>query len=225
MTPTALPTVDSAGEPTVVPSSGGQQLYFPLIMNAQSGGIRSGSFETVGPESGWSEFSLQQRVLIRGNQATVAMAHTGSHLVEMGSTRREVAYVYQDTRISATAPILEYWYMIQSEDDCGYDFGGVVVNDIVVDKFDLCLATTTPQWYRRLVNLSYFAGMAVTLEIRGETDRFLDSTLLIDDVSLRNFSATVSAAANDPVMEALNQPIQRADRAAPLWIADERSAP
>ncbi|MCB0126118.1 MAG: hypothetical protein KDE58_27865, partial [Caldilineaceae bacterium] len=88
----------------------------------------------------------------------------------------------------------------------------------------LCAATASSGWQRRLINLSRYAGMEVTIEIRGETDRFLDSVLLIDDVSLRSFGTTVSAAAADStIVEALDQPVQRQSRADRLWSVTERS--
>jgi len=222
-TPTAIPTIDSASEPTAIPFQVVQQIYIPHIFNADSNSVRGGSFESNGTETAWIEFSLQQQRLIQENHTSAAAARTGTRLVQLGNIRREVAYVYQHVMISADSPILEYWAMIHSNDDCGYDFGGVVVNDIVVDKFDLCQAMASTSWHRRLVNLSDFAGMAVTLEVRGETDRFLDSLLLIDDVRLRARNGAVQAAGEEAIATTIHQPIQRTDRSERIWPENERA--
>lgn len=222
-TPTAIPTIDSASEPTVVPSQIVSRIYFPHISNAGTNGVRGGSFEVTGAEEAWTEFSLQQQALIRENHKSIAAAHTGTRLVQLGNIRREVAYVFQTVTVSAKAPILEYWVMIRSNDDCGYDYGGVVVNDIVVDKFDLCQATESELWQRRLVNLGEFIGMSVTLEIRGETDRFLDSLVLVDDVRLRALNSVAQVVTGEDIVAAsLNQPIHRTDRADRIWALAER---
>lgn len=145
--------------------------------------LLNGDFE-AGQGSGWSEYSLQsQSLLIHSDVATVA-AHSGTALAKLGGARSEVALVEQRVTISADAPLLQFWIQIQSGDDCGYDFGGVVVNDTVVNQFDLCRSGVTPEWQRRQVDLSDYIGKTVTLEIRAETDGFLDSVLYVDDVAL-----------------------------------------
>lgn len=217
-TPIMLPTVDSASEPTAAPAQAVQMIYFPLVANASSGGIANGSFEMGGESQIWAEFSLQGRSLVRENYASSTTALTGNWLVELGNIRREVAYVYQTIVLPTNAPLLEYWYKIQSEDDCGYDYGGVVIDDIVIDRFDLCLGTATGQWQRRIVDLRDYAGKRVTLEIRGETDRFLNSVLYVDDVRLRSFDGLIAAAtAAEGIRAPLNQPVNRQQRADRLW--------
>jgi hypothetical protein len=87
--------------------------------------------------------------------------------------------------VSAQRPYLVYWHWIASEDDCGYDFGGVVINEsVVVEGYELCNAKNTNGWLRRAVNLSAYAGQTVWVEIRAETDDSLNSNLFVDDVSL-----------------------------------------
>jgi bacillopeptidase F (M6 metalloprotease family) len=67
---------------------------------------------------------------------------------------------------------------------CGFDFGGVLVNNTTVDQFDLCGAADTNGWVQRSVDLSAYAGQNVALQIRVETDSSLNSNLFIDDVAL-----------------------------------------
>jgi hypothetical protein len=207
----------------VLPAKALTYLYFPLVAKGNFFGIHSGSFEAAS-NSSWREFSLQGRLLVHQSAATGLEARTGSRLVMLGGIRREVAYVYQTVNIPTTAPILEYWVLIRSADDCGYDFGGIVLDDRVIDKFDLCQTTATTTWQPRRVDLSRYAGATVTLEIRAETDRFLDSTLFVDDVNLVTFAATVSAAALDApvVAQPLDQPVLRQTEGDRIWHTPER---
>jgi hypothetical protein len=79
---------------------------------------------------------------------------------------------------------------IASEDYCGYDFGGVMVDNTVVDQFDLCSNTDTSGWVRRTVDLGAYAGQNVALQIRAETDDLYNSNLFVDDVALTNAAGT-----------------------------------
>ncbi len=223
VTPTALAALEPISRPTVLPAQALTYLYLPLIAKGNFFGVHSGSFEANGSSS-WQEFSLQGRTLVHQSATIGIEARTGSRLVMLGGIRREVAYVYQKVNIPTTAPILEYWVLIRSADDCGYDFGGIVLDDRVIDKFDLCQTTTTTTWQPRWIDLSRYVGTTVMLEVRAETDRFLDSTLFVDDVNLVTFAATVSAAAIDaPVIaQPLDQPVLRQTEDERLWHTPER---
>jgi hypothetical protein len=94
----------------------------------------------------------------------------------------------------------------------------------VIDKFDLCQTNTTTTWQPRRVDLSRYAGATVTLEVRAETDRFLDSILFVDDVNLVTFAATIGAAAVDAptIAQPLDQPVLRQTEGERLWHTPER---
>jgi hypothetical protein len=180
------------------------QIFFPIIAKVNTNGLTSGSFEAANSSnSNWGEFSLQGRPLIQSHTAVGLEPHGGQRLAKLGGIRREVAYVYQSLTIPTATPVLGYWIFIQSEDDCGYDFGGVVIDDRVVDKFDLCQPTATAQWIQRRVDLRQYAGETVMLEIRAETDRFLDSALFVDDIDLLSIEAAFNAANSTSVATGL----------------------
>ncbi len=80
-------------------------------------------------------------------------------------TYDDISYVQQQVTISAVTPYLIYWHWIASEDFCGYDFGGVLVNGSSVDEYDLCDSADTGTWVRRSVNLSAYAGQSVYFAI------------------------------------------------------------
>lgn len=119
--------------------------------------------------------------------------HAGQWLAWLGGDHNEISYIRQSVTVAAGASILSYWAWIASEDECGYDAGGVLVNSTVVNQFDLCSGTSTGDWVRRMVNLGAYAGQTVTLQFRVETDGSLNSNLFIDDVSFTNATGTVNA--------------------------------
>jgi hypothetical protein len=106
-----------------------------------------------------------------------------------------------------------------------------LVNNVVVDKFDLCTTTGTKGWKLRTVNVNAYAGQTVELQIRAETDSLTPSILLVDDVTL---SGAFQAAELVPPADFLADPLPKADdnvqsaEQAPepegvrLWIPAER---
>jgi hypothetical protein len=80
-------------------------------------------------------------------------------------------------------PVLSFWYQSRSQDECGYDFGGVVVNDHVEQRIDLCLSQAQLTWQLLRVNLSEYAGETVVLQVRGEMDGSVASSFYVDDLT------------------------------------------
>jgi hypothetical protein len=144
----------------------------------------NGDFEQ-GWEVGWEEYSTHGWAIILPFQYLPEAPHSGNWAAWLGGDNEELSLVAQEVTIQSGAPYLVYWYWINSEDECGYDFGGVVVNNAtVVDIFDLCAAQNTHGWVRRSVNLSAYVGQTILFDIRTETDEALISNMLLDDVSL-----------------------------------------
>lgn len=222
MTPTRTPTGTSTRTPTVTPTVTGTpptptatfrpQAYLPLVNRANTptptrtptatptlpaappGGIVNSGFEQ-GRGVGWQEYSAKGWTLIMNSGYPSGISpHGGQWLAWLGGDHEEISYVRQNVTIAAGASVLSYWVWIRSEDICGYDYGGVLVNSTVVNRFNLCSSSATSGWVRRTVSLGAYVGQTVALQLRVETDGSLYSNLFIDDVSL------VSAA------EVFNQP-------------------
>jgi len=153
---------------------------------------------------GWTEYSaLGYDLIMNGSFPGTVAPHSGQWAAWLGGDDDEISYVSQLVTIQPDSVILGYWVWVASQDYCGYDFGGVIVNNTVVDKFDLCEDTTTDGWVRRTVDLGVYAGQSVTFQIRAETDFSLNSNLFVDDVTLSN-AATIllrPAPRPRPVME------------------------
>jgi len=188
-TPTTTPT------PTMIPTRPPAEVFMPFVSRNIFATLANGTFEAG--RSGWSEFSLREERLILPAQTAQLAAHSGEWIAWLGGISREVSFVQQQVTISRQTPVLQFWYWITSLDDCGYDFGGVVINGTVADKFDLCRATETGGWRLRSVDLSSYIGQTVELQIRAETDSLVPSNLFIDDVT---YSVTALAAQTEPLL-------------------------
>ncbi len=186
-TPTLIPTAPPSATPTLaataLPTFQGRIIYLPLVIHNEVLALHNGSFEE-GVTQGWSQYSLQGAPLILSDAAADVTPHSGTWLAKLGGHKSEVAFVYQNVTVTRAAPILEFWRWIESTDSCGYDFGGVIVNGIIVDQFDLCESKATVRWQLRRVDLRAFVDMTVVIEVRAETDKMMHSTLWIDDIGL-----------------------------------------
>jgi hypothetical protein len=178
-------TVSSA--PSHAPT-GPSKLFLPIVIKQEPppsvNVIVNGNFEQ-GASVGWQEFSLNGWPLILDDSYLPIIPRSGSWAVWLGGDIDEISYVAQQVTVPASYSTLRFWYWIASEDACGYDFGGVVVNNsTVVDQFDLCAATSTGAWVQRSVSLGAYAGQNIQIQIRVETDNSYNSNLFVDDVSL-----------------------------------------
>jgi hypothetical protein len=170
------------------------RIYLPLVRKnpANSGSdFVNGNFEAG--STGWTQYSSHGWALIRTSFPGSVRPHSGNWAVWLGGDYNDISYVRQQVTVPPSRPYLAYWHWIASEDLCGYDYGGVVVNNTVVNSYTLCSANNTGGWVKRTVNLSAYAGQSVSLQIREETDGSLNSNLFVDDVA---FQATASAQAS-----------------------------
>jgi hypothetical protein len=166
-TPTPTPPVTSTPPPTSTP--------VPAICN--------GDFEQG--RTCWLEDSSNGYALITDNFEGIINAHSGSWGAWLGGDYDETSIIYQQITVPTGSPRLSYWYWIGSSDFCGYDVGGVAINEDVVDGFWLCQSNNTGAWVQRTVNLSAYAGQSVTLYILAGTDGTFNSNLFIDDVQIQ----------------------------------------
>jgi len=179
--------------PVVMEITGGLSPYFlPLGMRSFRGdgaGIVNGDLED-GPTA-WVEYSKNGWDLIVDNLPGIVTPHSGAWAVWLGGDYDELSYVEQQVTVPPSSPYLAYWHWISSEDTCGHDFAGVIIDgSAVVDVYDLCQSANSGWWVKHFVNLSAYAGQSVFLQIRAETDSSHYSNLFVDDVA---FQATPSS--------------------------------
>jgi len=189
-----------------------RRTYLPAVNRAlpPADGLRNGDFEQ-GRDAGWQEYSTHGwPIIVHADQLPVA-PYSGRWATWLGGDNEEISAIWQSATVPATNAALSFWYWIASEDGCGYDFGGVVINgSSVVDVFDLCTDANTHGWRQRTVNLQSYAGQSVEIQIRAETDSSLNSNLFVDDVALGTSSA-------------FQQPGERHEQSASGSTADKRT--
>jgi uncharacterized repeat protein (TIGR01451 family) len=201
------------GNNTSSATVGERYVYLPLVMRSSSGsgggGVVNGNFEQG--TTGWTEYSTHWLHVIV-NTLPVS-AHSGSWATWLGGAHDETSYIQQQVTVPSSQHYLAYYHWINSEDICGYDLGGVIINGTtVVDVYDLCSDENTGGWVKHVVNLGAYAGQSVSLQIRIETDSSLVSHLLVDDVSFQASAAGVSSSSPAPIGPAFD--MQRWDRIA-----------
>ena len=184
----------------VLPSSGGANhwVYLPLVARpCVVPSIPNGNFESGA--TAWSQYSTHGwPLIIKSGFPGSVRPHSGSWAVWLGGDYNDISYIQQSLAIPACAPYLSYYHWIASQDVCGYDFGGVIINGTtVVDVYTLCTSTNTGGWVKHVVNLSAYAGQTVSLQIRAETDGSLNSNLFVDDVA---FQKSATAREGIPVI-------------------------
>ena len=137
--------------------------------------------------TGWIEFSSNGfPLIVNENEPDVVPPHGGQWAVWLGGGLDETSYIEQTVTVPAGAPYLTFWHWIASNDACGKDFAGVLVNGIVADVYDLCTGENTSGWQKHAADLSAYTEQTVTVQIRVETDESLNSSLFVDDVSFQS---------------------------------------
>jgi hypothetical protein len=175
---------DLASSLKLVPRQISSVTHLPSILNVKTSAslfIPNGDFE-LGTNQGWNEYSSHNWSLVLSREHLPISPFSGQWAAWLGGESDEIAAIGQEVTVPTNFPYLRFAHWIASEDLCGYDFGGVVVNNTVVDVFDLCADTTANGWSWRQVNLSTYAGQVIQLQIRAETDVSLNSNLFVDDV-------------------------------------------
>jgi len=148
----------------------------------------------------WEEYSTHGWDLILEVSDLMVTPYHGSWAVWLGGDYDETAYIQQQVLIPASYPYLSYWQWIASEDLCGYDFGKVLINNTMVDEYDLCSNNNTDGWVQHVVNLSAYGGTTVNLQIRAECDATLNSNLFVDLLTFEANPENLNPIA-DPIID------------------------
>lgn len=183
-TPTPKPSPTATPKPTWTPAGQPRRsVHLPLIEFDQRRTLFNGDFE-LGPGGGWQMQTLRQgRNIWAGGEVSGVTPHSGQYFGGLGGVDLEVSVLEQVVTVPQNMPVLSFWYQSRSEDDCGYDYGGVAVDDTVVTRFELCTPQNQFTWRKLTVNLAAYAGQDVLLQLRAETDYVATSSLYVDDVA------------------------------------------
>jgi hypothetical protein len=189
VTPTPSPTVTATpiaplGTPNHLPVVMKKyNLPVPPTATPLPPAILNGNFES-GPAN-WTEFSAQGwQLIVQGNQLPAGVtARSGIWAVWLGGDNDEISYIQQQVNVPMGNPSLSFWHWIDSPDTCGTDAGSVLVNDVPVEIFNLCMGASTGGWVEKTVSMAPYAGQSVDLKIGAITNSSLISNLFVDDVA------------------------------------------
>ncbi|MDM8529203.1 trypsin-like serine protease [Anaerolineales bacterium HSG24] len=153
-----------------------------------------------GRDGTWYEYSRAGYELIYNRNTMenppISYAHSGGWFAWLGGEPDDLSVIGQTVTVPSNTPYLGYWHWIASADECGYDFGQVIVNgELAVDKYDLCSPNNTNGWVYHTADLRAYTGQSITLDIAATTNGTNNSNLFIDDVG---FTATASRIATNP---------------------------
>jgi hypothetical protein len=203
---------------------GGSKIYLPFIVKGGSttscSNFVNGNLE--GGATGWTTYSSHGWQIITTSFPGSLTPHSGSWAAWLGGDYNDISYIRQQVTVSPGCPYLAYWHWIASEDACGYDFGGVLVNGTVVNQYNLCVSTSTGGWIKRVVNLGAYAGQSVSVQIRAETDSSLNSNLFVDDVSFQSSVATAldTSVPNNTPLFGPEYTLPKSDKLGPTDITE-----
>ena len=202
---TAAPTTPPPTTPEPYPSPypppppGRSSIYLPFVLKPipLSVLLPNGDFEQG--KVIWQEYSKKGYDLIYNINQTqnAAPPYSGTWATWLGGAYDEISFLQQTVLIPTDSPILSYWQWIDSADVCGYDFGGVLVNNSVVEVYPLCADQETQGWVLHTIDLSAYTGQSVILQIRAETDQVNNSNLFVDRVG---FQALASPSLQRPLL-------------------------
>lgn len=165
-----------------------QFVFLPVINRYPSYAVAvpNGDFESG--RTLWVESSAMTQTLIVTASVlpTGTLPHGGAWLAWLGNVDDETASIQQTLTVPVSAPYLSYWHSIVSDETgCFYDFATVLVNDALLDTYALCTDTDTHGWAYRALDLTAYAGQAVTVTFQVATDASVTSHLFIDDVAFQ----------------------------------------
>lgn len=172
--PPARPVIDNSSSDVFAPNG-------ELVSSTQ---IINGNFEQ-GRNVGWSESSSNgYEVVVPYTPAPEVTPHSGNWIAWLGGDNFETTILSQSNLTIPDYGVVRLYYWSASGDDCGYDYGYVLINSNVVHYWDLCYGTNTYGWAPLQIDVSGYHGQTVDLTIQVTTDVGYESSLLIDDVSL-----------------------------------------
>jgi hypothetical protein len=169
--------------------SGPDDLYLPLVSKPYLPlpPVNNGDFE-LGRNGDWADSSSVGYNLIgEYTPGATPLPHSGDWLAWLGGIENETALLSQVVTLPSDTPIyLHYDYQVWSDKAaCNADWMRLYAGATELESRGLCSAAATDDWMAASVDLSAYAGQAITIAFEVTTDSSEDtSSFFIDDVSL-----------------------------------------
>jgi hypothetical protein len=165
-----------------------EYIYLPLLSKPYLPlpPINNGDFE-LGNNGDWGEFSSSGYFLIGRAIPITPLARSGEWLAWLGGVYDEEARLSQAVILPGDGPVyLQYYYQISSDKSaCNLDSMRLVVDTAELESRGLCSSANTGEWITDTVDISAYAGQAITIAFEVATDSSENtSSFFIDDVSL-----------------------------------------
>jgi len=161
--------------------------YFPLVFHnpwqpPPSSALLNGDFE-AGLDGSWTESSSNGYTLVLTPvEGLPVTPNSGNWAAWLGGADFEISVLSQRIKVPDNALTLSFWYWIGSEDECGYDFAGVLLGTQIVKEYNLC--GNTDKWVQNTFDITGFRGQTQDLIFKVVTDEMLNSNFFLDDVVL-----------------------------------------
>ena len=164
--------------------------YLPIVTRGfeANPSLDNGNFEN-GQDGSWAESSSNGWNLIMNASDLSVSPHGGSWAAWLGGDDDETAILSQQVIVPSDVTTLNYWYVIGSDDSCGYDYAYVSLESSVLKTYNLCASNNTGGWVSQQVDVTSWRGQAVELRFVAETDWVLNSNFFLDDVSFSTVTA------------------------------------
>jgi hypothetical protein len=146
--------------------------------------ISNGNFELG--RTGWTESSSNGFDLILQESKDTPVAYAGEWYTWLGGYYDEVSSIVQKITVPVDMPYLQYWYLSQSQDDCGNAHLWIKVGATTVETQSLCNSQKPNEWAQAVLDLSAYAGMTIDLKFEASTDSNSISNLFLDDIHFTN---------------------------------------
>jgi hypothetical protein len=180
-----LPGSSEAARAAACPPDG-CSIYMPLLLKYMDQ-VLNGDFES-GPTA-WNEYSASGFFTIYPYPGEPRIPpHSGSWEAWLAGIEGETASIDQNIYVSSARPFLQYWQWIVSEDpDCSKDDAEVLIDSLVLLRFNLCQSANSSNWEMQTLDLSAYSGRVVNLKFLATTDadESTISSLYLDDISLQ----------------------------------------
>ncbi|MEM8858852.1 MAG: trypsin-like serine protease [Chloroflexota bacterium] len=139
-------------------------------------------------DGNWEEFSSNNYQII-GSFDTSLTPVSSPNMAWFGGANNEEAQIIQTIALPSSGTgndtyTLSFYGFIFSQDECGFDVAGVLINGEAIQQYGLCAENNTTDWAQVEIDISSYAGQTISLMFAAITDESVESSFYVDSVSI-----------------------------------------